>query len=204
MFLPFGNILTDVDKKEPLRASERTAGTSLPPSFAGSMTLEAALAVPLFVFFVMNLLFIFEAVRLQRSAGSASTGRRTSLRSGILYEIRAGSRGRQRRRIGRSKQRNCYVAARLRDLCEKQSDFLPGRILLEAFLCGWRKGRPVFCPVEDHDRGRPGRDHRKLQDQALCAHCGVSGFRDAGEILRSRLGGMDTRERHGRGQRRRK
>ena len=71
MFLPFGNILTDVDKKEPLRASERTAGTSLPPSFAGSMTLEAALAVPLFVFFVMNLLFIFEAVRLQSGLQAA-------------------------------------------------------------------------------------------------------------------------------------
>ena len=71
MFLSFGNILTDVDKKEPLRASEWTAGTSLPPSFAGSMTLEAALAVPLFVFFVMNLLFIFEAVRLQSGLQAA-------------------------------------------------------------------------------------------------------------------------------------
>ena len=71
MDLPFGDILTDVDKKEPLRASERTAGTSLPPSFAGSMTLEAALAVPLFVFFVMNLLFIFEAVRLQSGLQAA-------------------------------------------------------------------------------------------------------------------------------------
>ncbi len=71
MFLPFSGILTDVDKKEPLRASGWAAETSLPPSFAGSMTLEAAVAVPLFLFFVMNLLFIFEAVRLQSGLQAA-------------------------------------------------------------------------------------------------------------------------------------
>ena len=71
MLLPFGDILTDVDKKEPLRASERTAGPSLPPPFAGSMALEAAVAVPLFLFFVMNLLFIFEAIRLQSGLQAA-------------------------------------------------------------------------------------------------------------------------------------
>ena len=71
MFLSFGGILTDVDKKEPLRASERAAGTSLPLSFSGSMTLEAAAVVPLFLFFVMNLLFIFEAVRLQSGLQAA-------------------------------------------------------------------------------------------------------------------------------------
>ena len=71
MFLPFSGILTDVDKKEPLRASGWAAETSLPPSFAGSMTLEAVVAVPLFLFFVMNLLFIFEAVRLQSGLQAA-------------------------------------------------------------------------------------------------------------------------------------
>ncbi len=71
MFLPSGGILTDVNKKEPLRASGWAAGTSLPPSFSGSMTLEAAVAVPLFLFFIMNLLFIFEAVRLQSGLQAA-------------------------------------------------------------------------------------------------------------------------------------
>lgn len=71
MFLPRSGILTDVEQKEPLRASEPAARTSLPPSFKGSMTLEAAVAVPLFLFFMMNLLFIFEAVRLQSGLQAA-------------------------------------------------------------------------------------------------------------------------------------
>ena len=33
MFLPRSGILTDVEQKEPLRASEPAARTSLPPSF---------------------------------------------------------------------------------------------------------------------------------------------------------------------------
>ena len=78
MFLPRGGNSAAVARKfdhEPLRASERAAETSLPPSFRlsvdGSMTLEAAVAVPLFLFFVMNLLFIFEAVRLQSGLQAA-------------------------------------------------------------------------------------------------------------------------------------
>ena len=76
---------TDENKKKPLRASVRAAGASPPPpallrralagardaGFAGGMTLEAAIAVPLFLFFVMNLLFIFEAVRLQSGLQAA-------------------------------------------------------------------------------------------------------------------------------------
>ena len=58
-------------QKEPLRAPERAARASFPPSLKGSMTLEAAAAVPLFLFFVMNLLFIFEAVRLQSGLQAA-------------------------------------------------------------------------------------------------------------------------------------
>ena len=129
MFLSFGGILTDVDKKEPLRASERAAGTSLPLSFSGSMTLEAAAVVPLFLFFVMN-------------------RGRTGMRSSVLYQIRTGSRERGGRRAGADgRKRGCCVAAHLGNLCEKQSNVLPGGILLEAFLCGWRKSRSVFCPV---------------------------------------------------------
>ena len=93
MSLPIVVFGTDVNKKKPLRASARTAGASLRPSLkgmksngtgakqrsvdgmgpelSGSMTLEAAIAVPLFVFFVMNLLFVFEAVRLQSGLQAA-------------------------------------------------------------------------------------------------------------------------------------
>ena len=52
-------------QNKPLRAPERASRASFPPPLKGSMTLEAAAAIPLFLFFVMNLLFIFEAVRLQ-------------------------------------------------------------------------------------------------------------------------------------------
>ncbi len=71
MFLPQNTFQADVTTKKPLRASERPARASLPPSFCGSMTLEAAIAVPLFLFFVMNLLFVFEAVRLQSGLQAA-------------------------------------------------------------------------------------------------------------------------------------
>ena len=60
-----------VKENEPLRAPDRAARTSFPPSFEGSMTLEAAAAIPLFLFFVMNLLFIFEAIRLQSGLQAA-------------------------------------------------------------------------------------------------------------------------------------
>ena len=58
-------------QKEPLRAPERAARASFPPSLKGSMTLEAAAAVPLFLFFVMNLLFVFEVIRLQSGLQAA-------------------------------------------------------------------------------------------------------------------------------------
>lgn len=70
MFLALSN-KTDVDKNKSLRASERASGISLPLSVRGSMTLEAAMAVPLFLFFVMNLLFLFEAIRLQSGLQAA-------------------------------------------------------------------------------------------------------------------------------------
>lgn len=59
------------NENKPLRAPEIAARASLPPSLKGSMTLEAAAAIPLFLFFVMNLLFIFEAVRLQSGLQAA-------------------------------------------------------------------------------------------------------------------------------------
>lgn len=74
MFLPRGKkkeTVTDVDNIEPLRASGGAARASLPSPFYGSMTLEAAAAVPLFLFFVMNLLFLFEAIRLQSGLQAA-------------------------------------------------------------------------------------------------------------------------------------
>ena len=71
MSLPAGVFRTDVNRKKPLRVSEWPAGASLPPSLRGSMTLEAAIAVPLFLFFVMNLIFVFEAVRLQSGLQAA-------------------------------------------------------------------------------------------------------------------------------------
>ena len=55
----------------PLRAPEKAARASFPPSLKGSMTLEAAAAIPLFLFFVMNLLFIFEVIRLQSGLQAA-------------------------------------------------------------------------------------------------------------------------------------
>lgn len=71
MSLPVNIIRADVNRIKPLRASERTAGASLLSSLEGSLTLEAAIAVPLFLFFAMNLLFIFEAVRLQSGLQAA-------------------------------------------------------------------------------------------------------------------------------------
>ena len=58
-------------QNKPLRAPERASRASFPPPLKGSMTLEAAAAIPLFLFFVMNLLFIFEAVRLQSGLQAA-------------------------------------------------------------------------------------------------------------------------------------
>ena len=64
--------LTDeTEKEEPLRASDRSSRASPPPSLRGSMSLEAAAVVPLFLFFVMNLLFLFDAVRLQSGMQAA-------------------------------------------------------------------------------------------------------------------------------------
>lgn len=77
MFLPLRCIQTNSNYNKPLRASEKTARASLPSplagkkSLAGSFSLEAAIAVPLFIFFMMNLLFIFEAVRLQSGLQAA-------------------------------------------------------------------------------------------------------------------------------------
>lgn len=56
---------------EPLRAGNRTKRTWLPRSIAGSMTVEAALVLPLFLFFIFNILFIFDMVRLQSRMMSA-------------------------------------------------------------------------------------------------------------------------------------
>lgn len=62
--------------KKPLRADDRSARPSSASSLAaegipGSMTLEAALAFPLFLFFIMNVLFLFEVVRLQSNLQAA-------------------------------------------------------------------------------------------------------------------------------------
>ena len=65
MFLTDRSHNDDFHNKKPLRASDCTARTSLRHSVRGSMSLEAAAAVPLFIFFVMNLLFLFDAIRLQ-------------------------------------------------------------------------------------------------------------------------------------------
>lgn len=71
MFLPAHFFQADKIHKRPLRVSEKAARASLLPPLKGSMTLEAAIAVPLFLFFVMNLLFVFEAVRLQSKMQAA-------------------------------------------------------------------------------------------------------------------------------------
>lgn len=64
------------EKEKPLRADDKSARPSSAPSpakksLAASMTLEAAMAVPLFLFFIMNLLFLFEVIRLQSSLQAA-------------------------------------------------------------------------------------------------------------------------------------
>ena len=71
MFLPANFYQINKFHKRPLRGSEKAARASLLPPLRGSMTLEAAIAVPLFLFFVMNLLFVFEAVRLQSKLQAA-------------------------------------------------------------------------------------------------------------------------------------
>lgn len=77
MLLPTSISRTDEHNNKPLRAPGRAARASRPLSFKekqllnGSMSLEAALAVPLFLFFMMNLLFVFEAVRLQSGLQAA-------------------------------------------------------------------------------------------------------------------------------------
>jgi hypothetical protein len=77
MFLPLRCSQTDLNNNKPLRASENAARASLPSpcagkySLQGSFSLEAAIAVPLFIFFMMNLLFVFEAVRLQSGLQAA-------------------------------------------------------------------------------------------------------------------------------------
>ena len=116
MSLPAELFRADVNKKKPLRASERTAGTLLPSplkgnaepdsaelsgeepggvklSVKGSLTLEAAIAVPLFVFFVMNLLFIFEAVRLQSGLQAAVQQAGEQVCEAAYYTRFAGSQG---------------------------------------------------------------------------------------------------------------
>lgn len=71
MFLTDRSQNDDFHNKKPLRASDCTARTSLRHSVRGSMSLEAAAAVPLFIFFVMNLLFLFDAIRLQSGLQAA-------------------------------------------------------------------------------------------------------------------------------------
>ena len=71
MSLLLGGKFTDVENNEPLRASDQAARMSFPPPVRGSVTLEAAVAVPLFLFFMMNLLFLFDAVRLQSGLQAA-------------------------------------------------------------------------------------------------------------------------------------
>ena len=116
MSLPAELFRADVNKKKPLRASERTAGALLPSplkgsaepdsaelsgeepggvklSVKGSLTLEAAIAVPLFVFFVMNLLFIFEAVRLQSGLQAAVQQAGEQVCEAAYYTRFAGSQG---------------------------------------------------------------------------------------------------------------
>ena len=77
MFLPQRCFQTNSNNNEPLRASGKAARASLPSPITGeyvcegSFSLEAAIAVPLFIFFMMNLLFVFEAVRLQSGLQAA-------------------------------------------------------------------------------------------------------------------------------------
>ena len=71
MFLTDRSHNDDFHNKKPLRASDCTARTSLRHSVRGSMSLEAAATVPLFIFFVMNLLFLFDAIRLQSGLQAA-------------------------------------------------------------------------------------------------------------------------------------
>ncbi len=53
--------------RRPLRETE-TGRASFPASYlAGSMTLEAALVLPFFLFFMMEILYLFDGIRLQSS-----------------------------------------------------------------------------------------------------------------------------------------
>ena len=100
-------------------------------------------------------------------------------------------RGRRREHGDRGGRFSC----RFGDFCEKQSDRLPRRCFLAAFLCCRRTGRTVLCRIEDHDGRGPRRDRGQLQDPAVYQDHSLPGFHDAGEILRPCLGGMDAGKR---------
>lgn len=57
--------IADKYNKEPLRAPGSGWRVSSPASLAGSMTVEAALALPLFIFFFCNILGFLDMIRLQ-------------------------------------------------------------------------------------------------------------------------------------------
>lgn len=62
------------ERSKLLRAEQTAHGTPqffLEKEFSGSMTLEAALVLPLFLFFFMNILFVFDMIRLQSGMTAA-------------------------------------------------------------------------------------------------------------------------------------
>jgi hypothetical protein len=58
-------------KKRPLRAGTQVKRTLLPLPLQAVMTVEAALVLPLFLFFMSNVLFIFDMIRLQSGMTAA-------------------------------------------------------------------------------------------------------------------------------------
>lgn len=73
--MPFyADLFSSEKRKRPLRADDKRV--SLLHSLSGSMTVEAALAVPLYLFFLFNVIWLMEAVRKEciLSAGLHETG----------------------------------------------------------------------------------------------------------------------------------
>ena len=178
----------DTHTKEPLRASDRPARASLPPSLRAGMSLEAAIAVPLFLFFVMNLLFVFDSIRLQSGLQAALQQAGEQICEAAYYTRYGNGDG---------------AAADIAEQSGAASFVFSETFIcfLAAFLCCRRTGRTVLCRIEDHDGRGPRRDRGQLQDQTLYPGRGHSGFPDAVTVLRACLGGMDAGERPASGQR---
>lgn len=89
--MPFYAESFQVKRQWPLRADDKRVsllGSRTVRVFRGSMTVEAALALPLYIFFLCNVLFLMEAVRMESSLDAAlhETGMQICEYAGLARE----------------------------------------------------------------------------------------------------------------------